>query len=714
MKNFKTHCGWLVVFSWSCQSPETSINSVQQYPVTTKTDTVDTYFGQAVPDPYRWLEDDNSVETASWVSAQNEVTFGYLEEIPFKEKIRARMEKLWNYEKYGAPFKGGDYYFFYKNDGLQNQDVLYFRKGIDGTPEVFIDPNTLSSDGTIAISQATPSNDGKFLAYQVSASGSDWKEIRIMEIESRNLLSDAVNWVKFSFIGWFRDGFYYGRFDQPKEGGELKSSNTYHKIYYHQLRTDQAQDKLVFQNNEDAQRTFSAEVTKDERFLIISGAKGTSGNSVHLQDLSNPENPFVVAVGHFDNDHVLVGSEGNYLYFQTNLGAPNQRLVKFTMDNPGPDQWEEVIPETRNVLAASMAGGKIFGNYLVDAKTEIKQFDLDGKYESTIELPGIGTADGLTGRRDQRPLFYTFTSFTYPTTVFQYDPLTGESELLWQPEVDFNAEDFEVKQEFYQSKDGTRVPMFIVHKKGLEMDGMNPTILYGYGGFNISLKPSFSITRIVWMENGGIYAIPNIRGGGEYGEDWHEAGTKLKKQNVFDDFIAAAEYLTEKKYTSPEYLALFGGSNGGLLVGATMTQRPDLCKVALPAVGVMDMLRYQKFTIGWAWASDYGTANDSEEMFSYLLGYSPLHNLKEGASYPATLITTADHDDRVVPAHSFKFAATLQEKHQGNNPVLIRIDTKAGHGSGKPTSKVIEEYADRWAFAWYNMGVIPELAKIDM
>jgi len=701
---------FLAVLLVGCSTDKTSIESVS-YPETAKVDQADDYYGAQVTDPYRWLEDDNSEETAHWVEAQNKVTFGFLNKIPFKEAIRARIEELYNYEKYRPPFKGGENYFFFKNDGLQNQDVLYIQKSPDDQPELFLDPNKLSEDGTVAISGVTISNDGKYLGYQVSVSGSDWREINVMDIESKELLSDKVEWVKFSGISWYKDGFFYSRYEQPAAGDELKSVSKFQKVYYHKIGALQAVDQLIYENKDDGDRNHFASVTEDERYLMVYGSKSTSGNSLYIKNIADPAGSFVTAVENFDNDHRVVGNEGDWLFIQTNLDAPNVRVVKVKSSQPQVENWEDVIPESENVLNSATGGGKIFASYLIDAKTSVKQFNLRGELERDIELPGVGTAAGFSAHNEEAFLFYTFTSFTNPATVYRYDIGSGESTLFRQPELKFDPADYQASQVFYESKDGTKVPMFIVHKKGLELNGKNPTLLYGYGGFNISLTPRFRSSTIVWLENGGIWAQPNLRGGGEYGETWHEAGTLLKKQNVFDDFIAAGEYLIANNYTSSDHLAIFGGSNGGLLVGACMTQRPELFKVAFPAVGVLDMLRYQNFTIGWAWATDYGTWEDSEEMFKYLYGYSPLHNLRDGVAYPSTMVTTADHDDRVVPAHSFKFAATLQEKHGGENPVLIRIETKAGHGAGKPTSKRIDEAADRFAFAWYNMGINPENLK---
>ncbi|MDN5204075.1 prolyl oligopeptidase family serine peptidase [Fulvivirgaceae bacterium BMA10] len=678
------------------------------YPETKQVDSADVYFGTTVPDPYRWLEDDRSEETAQWVSAQNEVTFGYLNNIPYRERIKSRLEQLLNYERVYAPTKHGDYYYFYKNDGLQNQNVLYRKKGEDEEAQVFVDPNTFKEDGTISMAGTSFTKDGSLFGFLISEGGSDWRKAVVLNTETMEVVGDTLRDIKFSGLSWKgNEGFYYSSYDKPKDGSALSGKTQHHKLYYHKLGTPQSEDKLVFGGEAQPRRYILGYLTEDQRYLVINAAQSTSGNELYIQDLTQPNSKVVAVVDNVDNDHRLIANEGGRLLIQTNLNAPNKRIVEVDASNPTSDNWKDVLPETENVLNAGTAGGKIFANYMIDAQTNIKQYDMEGNLEREVELPGIGSAFGFGGREDDTELYYTFTSFTYPSTIFKYDITSGNSKKYIQPEIDFNPEDYTTEQVFYTSKDGTRVPMFITYKKGLEMNGKNPTYLYAYGGFNISLRPSFSTSRIVWLENGGIYAQPNLRGGGEYGEKWHKAGTKMQKQNVFDDFIAAGEYLIEKGYTSSDYLAIAGGSNGGLLVGATMTQRPDLAKVAFPAVGVMDMLRYHKFTAGAGWATDYGTSDDSKEMFEYLHKYSPVHALKSGTAYPATMVTTADHDDRVVPAHSFKFAATLQASHVGDNPVLIRIETDAGHGAGTPTSKRIEQDADRYAFAWYNMGVIP-------
>lgn len=696
----------------SCGSKEQV--SKFNYPTTAKVDTVDNYFGTDVQDPYRWLEDDTSKQTAQWVTAQNDVTFSYLKNISYRDKIKERLSKIFNYERLSAPFKEGDYYYFYKNDGLQNQSVIYRKKGEDGEAEIFLDPNKFREDGTISLAGLSFSKDGTLAAYRISKGGADWTDAIVMKTADKSIVEDTLKNIKFSGIAWKgNEGFYYSTYDKPK-GSQLSEKTQFHKLFYHKLGTPQSNDVMIFGGEKTPRRYIGAYLTEDERFLVISASTSTTGNELYVQDLKDPKGKIVTVVDNFDKNHYVVDNEGSRLIIHTNLNAPNNRLVEVDFANPTPENWKDLIPETESVLSTSTGGGKIFAEYLVDVKTVVKQYDMRGKLEREIELPGIGTAGGFGGKADEQFDYYTFTSFTFPPTIYKYDIASGKSTVYERPKVDFNPEDYETKQVFYTSKDGTKVPMFITHKKGIELNGKNPTMLYGYGGFSVSLQPGFSTARIVWLENGGIYAQPNLRGGGEYGEQWHLAGTKMNKQNVFDDFIAAAEYLIKEKYTSSDYLAISGGSNGGLLVGATMTQRPDLMKVAFPAVGVMDMLRYHKFTAGAGWAYDYGTADDSKEMFEYLRTYSPVHALKPGVKYPATLVTTADHDDRVVPAHSFKFAATLQENHAGDAPVLIRIETNAGHGAGTPVSKTIEQVADQYSFAWYNMGVVPPIAKDDM
>jgi prolyl oligopeptidase len=677
------------------------------YPQTQKVDHTDDYFGSRVADPYRWLENDTAANTKAWVEAQNKVTFAHLNTIPFRKDVRKRLEELWNYPKYSAPSKEGDYYFFTKNTGLQNQSLFYYQKGLNAQPEVFLDPNRLSADGTVAVTSFSVSKDHRYVAYGTAASGSDWNQIQVMEIATKKVLSDKIDWVKFSGAAWRQDGFYYSRYDEPAKGTELSRQNEYQKIYFHKLGTPQAQDQLVYEDKTNPLRYYGAGVTEDGRFLILNIAQGTSGAEILVRDLAASQKDFTLLAKGFDHEYSVVDNVGDKLLMVTNYEAPNYRLVLVDPKNPDPKGWKNVIAEKPELLeSVGTAGGKMFARYLKDASTRVYQYTYDGKMEREIKLPGIGTAAGFDGYKQNKELFYTFTSFTTPATVYRYDIASGTSEVFRKPEVKFNTEGYETKQVFFTSKDGTKVPMFIVHKKGLKLDGTNPTYLYAYGGFNINMTPGFSVARMAWLEQGGIFAMPNLRGGGEYGENWHKGGMLEKKQNVFDDFIGAAEYLISNKYTSTNRLAVAGGSNGGLLVGAVMTQRPDLFAVAFPAVGVLDMLRYHKFTVGWGWAVEYGSS-DKEDQFKYLIKYSPLHNLKEGVQYPATLITTADHDDRVVPAHSFKFAAALQEMHRGNNPVLIRIETKAGHGAGKPTSKQIEEVADIYSFAWQSMGFTP-------
>ncbi|PCH78359.1 MAG: S9 family peptidase [Flavobacteriaceae bacterium] len=673
-----------------------------KYPVTKKAATISHYFGTSVKAPYRWLEDDMSEETAAWVSAQNEVTFDYLNNIPYREALKNRLEKLWNYEKIGAPFTEGDYTYFYKNDGLQNQHVLYRHKK-DEKPTVFLDPNTFSEDGTSSLGEVSFSKDGSKVAYSISEGGSDWRKVIIMDVASKKIAEDTLVDIKFSGLSWKgNDGFYYASYEKPT-GSELSAKTDQHRLFYHPLGTAQKNDLIVF-GDIQKRRYVGGGTSTDNRFLSITAAKSTSGNELYLLDLKNPSAKLVSIVNNFDSDTYIIDNKGETLYLMTNLNAPNKRIVKVNANNPTPENWVDIIPETVHVLSASTSAGYIFAKYMVDAVSQVKQYDFKGNLIREIALPGLGTISGFGGKEDATVLYYAFTNYKTPGSIYSFDPETGKSTLYVSPKIDFNSDDYESKQVFYSSKDGSKIPMIITHKKGLELHGKNPTILYGYGGFNVSLTPSFSIANAVWMEQGGIYAVPNLRGGGEYGKKWHDAGIKLKKQNVFDDFIAAAEYLIEKKYTSSDFLAIRGGSNGGLLVGATMTQRPDLMKVALPAVGVLDMLRYHTFTAGAGWAYDYGTADDSKEMFAYLKGYSPVHNVKKGINYPATMVTTGDHDDRVVPSHSFKFAAELQDKQAGNSPVLIRIETNAGHGAGTPVSKTIEQYADIYGFIFYNMG----------
>jgi prolyl oligopeptidase len=687
------------------------------YPETRTVDQVDTYHGLAVPDPYRWLEDPHAPESQAWIEAQNQVTFGYLEQLPGRDQLQQRLTELWNYERYGIPFKRGDRYFFYKNDGLQNQSVLYTLPTLEAEPTVLLDPNTLSADGTVALSAVAISENGAYLAYGLSASGSDWVEWQVRDIASGKDFDDHLKWVKFSGAAWTHDhqGWFYSRYDEPDATTKLEAVNYYQKLYYHRLGTPQSEDVLVYERPDQKEWGFSGGVTDDGHYLVISVWRGTDPrNLVFYKDLSSPDNPVVELISAFEAEFSYVGNEGTRFWFRTDLDAPKGRLLAIDLADPdgplGPvfdyhDHWREVIPEAADTLQdVSLLNHQFVVDYLSDARSQVKIFDLQGQFVREVALPGIGSVGGFNGKREDTETFYSFTSFTTPSTIYRYDLVTGESQLYRQPQVNFDPDAYTTTQVFYPSADGTRVPMFITHKRGLELNGQNPTLLYGYGGFSISLTPSFSVSNLVWLELGGVYAVPNLRGGGEYGEDWHLAGTKLNKQNVFDDFIAAAEWLIAQGYTHRDRLAIMGGSNGGLLVGACMTQRPDLFAAALPAVGVMDMLRFNQFTIGWAWESDYGSPQDEAE-FKALYAYSPLHNLKLGTAYPATMITTADHDDRVVPAHSFKFAAALQAAHQGEAPVLIRIETKAGHGAGKPTAKVIEEVRDRWAFLADNLGI---------
>lgn len=674
-----------------------------KYPLTRKGDKIDVYFETKVADPYRWLEDDRSIETSDWVKAQNQVAFGYLSTIPYRNAIKERMEKLWNYEKVSAPFKEGKYTYYYKNNGLQNQSVLY-RKDTSGNEELFLDPNTFSKDATTSLADISFSKDGSLCAYSISEAGSDWRKVIFINAETKQSITDKLIDVKFSGLSWKgNEGVYYSSYDKPK-GSELSAKTDQHKLYFHQLGTNQSDDQLIF-GDKEKRRYVGGSVSDDNRYLFITAANATSGNELYVQDLTKSGAEIKSIHSGFENDVRVLDNVGSQLYLITNLGAPNKRIVTVDVNSPSVSNWKDCIAETEQVLSPSTGGGFIFANYMKDAVSVVKQFDYKGKLVREIQLPGLGTATGFEGKNDDSVLYFTFTNYVTPTTTYQFSPSEGKSSIYVQPKVDFVSDNYTSKQVFYTSKDGTKVPMIITYKKGTPLNGKNPTILYGYGGFNVSLTPSFSIANAVWLEMGGIYAVANLRGGGEYGKKWHDAGTKMQKQNVFNDFIAAAEYLIAEKYTSSDYLAIKGGSNGGLLVGATMTQRPDLMKVALPAVGVMDMLRYHTFTAGAGWAYDYGTAEDSKAMFDYIQGYSPVHNVKSGVKYPATLVTTGDHDDRVVPAHSFKFAAELQAKQAGANPVLIRIETNAGHGAGKPVSKTIEEAADLQAFTLYNMGI---------
>lgn len=687
----------------SCKKESNQINIDLKYPVTIKKPVIDTLFKTAVVDNYRWLEDDRSKETEAWVKAENEVTFNYLNKIPYRDQLKARLSKLWNYEKVGTPFIEGDYTYFYKNDGLQNQYVVYRKK--DGKEEVFLDPNTFSEDGTTSLGALSFSEDGKTAAYAISEGGSDWRKIIILDTETKTIKGDTLVDVKFSGISWYKnEGFYYSSYDKP-EGSELSAKTDQHKLYYHKLGTSQKDDVVIFgQKESEKHRYVSGYLTEDSRYLMISAATSTSGNKLFIKDLSEENSKLKTIINNFDSDTYVAENRGSKLYLVTNLNAPNKKVVTVDAKNPTPENWKEFISETENVLSLNSGAGYFFAEYMVDAVSKVLQYNFDGKLIREVKLPGVGSSGGFGGKTNAKELYFSFTNYSTPNSSYKFNPKDGTYAPYWKPAVDFNSEDYASKQVFYTSKDGTKVPMIITHKKGIDLNGKNPTILYGYGGFNISLTPSFSIANAVWMEQGGVYAVPNLRGGGEYGKKWHDAGTQMKKQNVFDDFIAAAEYLIAEKYTSSDYLAIRGGSNGGLLVGATMTQRPELMKVALPAVGVLDMLRYHTFTAGAGWAYDYGTANDSKEMFNYLKGYSPVHNVKKGLEYPATMVTTGDHDDRVVPAHSFKFAAELQDKQSGKNPTLIRIETNAGHGAGTPIAKTIEQYSDIFGFTLFNMG----------
>lgn len=678
------------------------------YPETAKVDTVDVYFGTEVPDPYRWLENDTSEATAAWVEAQNQVTNAYLAKIPFRNALLNRLTDLANYEKIGAPFKKHGKYYFYKNDGLQNQSVLYVQDSLEGEPRVFLDPNKLSDDGTVALTGISFSHDGKYTAYTISRSGSDWTEIYVMDTETSQLLEDHILWAKFSGASWQGDGFYYSAYDAPVKGKEFSNVNEMHKIYFHKMGTPQSEDKLVYQNPAYPKRFYSVSVNEDETLLFLYESGEGRGNALYVKDLRKPNAPFVAMATDMDYNYYPIEIIGDKMYIFTNFGAPKYRLLVADVSKPELKDWVELVPETENVLSgAEVIGGKLFLTYDKDVANHAYVYDLTGKMIQEIQLPSLGSVS-FSGDKDDKECFFGFTSFTVPGATYKYDMDQNAYELFRAPKVAFNPDEYMTEQVFYPSKDGTKIPMFLTYKKGLKKDGKNPVYLYAYGGFNISLYPSFSTSRVPFLENGGIYAQANLRGGGEYGEEWHVAGTKMQKQNVFDDFISAAEYLINSKYTNKDKIAIVGGSNGGLLVGACMTQRPDLFRVAIPQVGVMDMLRYHKFTIGWNWASDYGTSDDSKEMFDYLKGYSPLHNLKLGGKYPATMVTTADHDDRVVPAHSFKFAATLQECNDGTNPTLIRVDSKAGHGAGKPMAKVLEEQADIYGFIMYNLGMTPK------
>ncbi len=693
----------ILVLAVSCKKQEAPV-----YPVTVKIDHVDDYFGTAVADPYRWLEDDQASAVKDWVEEQNKVTFAYLDKIPFREKIRQRVTDIYNYPRTTAPQKAGDYFFFSRNDGLQNQSVIYIQKGLEGQPEVFLDPNLMAADGTIRVNLIGFSRNNRYVAYSRSEAGSDWQEIRVVDISSRQELADRLRWVKFTGASWVGDGgFYYGGFDAPAPGEELKGLSAFQKIRFHKLADPQEKDVLVYEDREHPLRYKGVEITEDEKYLFLTLSEGTHGNELHYLDLGRKSRGFQPLLRGFEFDTGVIDNIGDSFLLLTNIEAPNKRVVLVDPKKPDPKDWRIVIPEKPEALVSAQAvGGQLFCVYLKDASSRAYQFDFEGNLVREIVFPTLGSARGFAGRRDDTFTFYTFTSYIYPPAIFKYDIASGVSRVFQATEVKVSPEDYEVEQVFYASKDGTRVPMFLVHRKGLKKDGRAPAYLYGYGGFNSSQLPNFNPAVYVILENGGIYAVANLRGGGEYGEEWHRAGILGKKQNVFDDFIAAAEFLIRERYTSSSRLAIAGGSNGGLLVGAVMTQRPELFRVAFPAVGVMDMLRYHKFTVGWGWAVEYGSS-DNADAFKFLYTYSPLHNIREGVSYPATLVTTADHDDRVVPAHSFKFIAALQEKHRGPNPVLIRIETRSGHGASS-TTKAIEETADKYAFMFYQMGIKPK------
>ena len=677
------------------------------YPKPRRSDQVDDYHGAKVADPYRWLEDTDSAETKAWVEAENKLTFGYLDQIPYRQAIRDRLTKLWNYERFSVPHQEGGRYFFQHNMGLQNQSVLFVSDSLNAEPRVLLDPNTLSSDGTVALAGDVISDDGKLMAYGLSASGSDWNEWHVRDVDTGQDLSDDIKWVKFKCCSWSKDnkGFYYSRYDEPK-GAALREANYFEKLYYHRLGTDQSEDKLIYERPDNKEMGFFGSVTDDGHYLIISVDQGTEPkNRLYYKDLTQPDSPVVKLLDDFDAQYTFIDNDGPVFWFHTDLDAPRGRLIAIDTQHPERPNWKSVVPQSGDKLEfANVVDGVFLLAYLKDARTEVRVYDLKGTFLRNVDLPGIGTAGGFGGKRKDKETFYAFTSFTSPTTVYRYEPQAGKSSVFRKPKVDFDGSRYETRQVFYKSKDGTRIPMFLTYKKGLKLDGQNPVLLYGYGGFDISLTPFFSVPDVVWLEMGGVYAQPNLRGGGEYGEEWHQAGMKLKKQNVFDDFIAAAEWLIANKYTSTPRLAIRGASNGGLLVGACVTQHPDLFGVALPEVGVMDMLRFHKFTIGWGWTSDYGSSDNPEE-FKALYAYSPLHNLKPETKYPPTLIATSDHDDRVVPGHSFKFAATMQADQAGPAPILIRIETKAGHGAGKSITKLIDETADTWAFVARNMGM---------
>ncbi|MFA7229551.1 MAG: prolyl oligopeptidase family serine peptidase [Melioribacteraceae bacterium] len=697
----------LIIFLILIAYTSISAQSIK-YPVSKKIDHVDDYHGTKIADPYRWLEDNNSKETAEWVENQNNVTQQFLSSIPYRGALKKRLTELWNYEKFSAPSKLGEYYTFSKNDGLQEQSIIYIQKGLSGAPEILLDPNKLSGDGSVSLAGLSFSNDNKFLTYGISRGGSDWREFYVMDVQSKQLIQDQIKWSKFSGTSWYKDGFFYGRYDEPKQGEELKQKNEFQKIYYHKLGTLQSEDKLIWEDKQNPKRLFGAGVTDDEKYMILSVSEGSSNsNLIYYKDLT-ADSPIIPIVDKFEARFGLIDNLDNIFLVFTNMNAPNNKLIAIDTKNPDKSNWKTIIPESKNVMQnVSLVGGRLIVTYLQDANSKISVYSIEGKYLYDVELPSVGTAGGFGGKKDDTETFYTFTSFAYPPTIFKYDVQKNKSELFRKSDVKFDPSRYETKQVFYKSKDGTKVPMFLVHKKGLKLDGNNPTLLYAYGGFNSATLPSFSVARIPLLDNGVVYASACLRGGSEYGEEWHKGGMFEKKQNVFDDFISAAEYLIKMNYTNPKKLAVQGGSNGGLLVGAVINQRPDLFKVAFPQVGVMDMLRFHKFTIGWAWVSEYGSS-DNPDQFKYLIKYSPLHNIRKEVTYPATLVTTADHDDRVFPAHSFKYIATLQEMNDGKNPTLIRIETKVGHGAGTSTSKSIELVTDLYSFMFFNMGITPK------
>ncbi|HLO81381.1 MAG TPA: prolyl oligopeptidase family serine peptidase [Chitinophagaceae bacterium] len=685
-----------------------AFNARAQYPKPYKAEHADNYFGNSISDPYHWMENENSDTLKAWIEEENALTGKFLSGIPYRDKVRKRLEEMFNYPKYSAPSKQGDYYIFSKNSGLQNQSVIYRQKGLKGAADLLLDPNTLSADGTVALAGVSFPNSGKYMGYTISRSGSDWQEAFVMNVASGELLSDHLVDLKFTGLDWKgEEGFYYSRYPKPDESKKLTNQNEDMKVYFHKLGTGQESDQLVYEDPAHPKRFFNTGITEDERFVIIASSEGTSGQELLYRDLQDKsQSSFKILLPGFANEHAFIDNSGDKLLVKTNLDAPNFRVVLIDPKNPGKASWQNIIPEQKEVLLdVETAGGYLFALYLKDAYSLVKQFDYAGKLIRVISLPGIGDASGFSGKKNDTELFYTYTSFNYPPTIFKFDIRSGKSEEFRRPEVKFEPSAFEVKQEFFISKDGTKVPMFLTFKKGLKLDGNNPVLLYGYGGFNVPLTPVFSMSNVFFLEQGGIFAMVNLRGGNEYGEEWHKAGMLMNKQNVFNDMIGAAEWLVSNKYSNPAKLALRGGSNGGLLVGAVVNQRPDLFAVAIPQVGVMDMLRYHRFTIGYAWATEYGNAENSEAEFKNLLSYSPLHNIKPGTCYPATLVTTADHDDRVVPAHSFKYTATLQAAQGCDKPTLIRIETKAGHGAGKPISKILDEAADVWSFIMYNMGM---------